>query len=47
MSVVRSLVAATRAAGVPDAHVLVDPLVLPLAGLATSGAVYWSRLAVP
>jgi 5-methyltetrahydrofolate corrinoid/iron sulfur protein methyltransferase len=39
MGVVRRLVQATRAAGVPDAHVLVDPLVLPLAGLATSGAV--------
>ncbi len=39
MGVVRKLVQATRAAGVPDAHVLVDPLVLPLAGLATSGAV--------
>ena len=39
MAVVRKLVAATRAAGVPDTHVLVDPLVLPLAALATSGAV--------
>lgn len=39
MGVVRKVVQATRAAGVPDAHVLVDPLVLPLAGLATSGAV--------
>lgn len=39
MGVVRKIVKATRAAGVPDAHVLIDSLVLPLAGLATSGAV--------
>lgn len=39
MEVVRRVIAATRAAGVPDELVYVDPLVLPLAGFDQSGAV--------
>jgi 5-methyltetrahydrofolate corrinoid/iron sulfur protein methyltransferase len=39
MGVVRRVLEETRAAGVPDAHVYVDPLVMPLAGFDQSGAV--------
>lgn len=39
MAVVRKIVQATRAAGVPDAHLLVDPLVLPLGAFNESATV--------
>jgi cobalamin-dependent methionine synthase I len=39
LAVVERVLQATRAAGVADGLVYVDPLVLPLAGLATSGTV--------
>lgn len=39
MTVVRDMIAATRAAGVADERVLLDPLVLPLPGFHESGVV--------
>jgi 5-methyltetrahydrofolate--homocysteine methyltransferase len=39
LAIVKRIISQTRAAGVPDNRVYFDPLVLPLAGFAESGAV--------